>query len=177
MKLLSRSSARYDSWLSKPNGLRFRGHILPLSDGTATTTTYLDPRFVLHTRPDEPVQVRDVILDAMGDAFLVADHGARMGLQKVFRLFQLTQQMSWKRAVTVTEPITGLARNLADREIGPIWVATEIYGREEVDRGLHIGMDRIRIVTGSLLEMNDKLNGMMVRRLAVTYGVTIAEVQ
>lgn len=177
MKLLSRTSARFDSWLVTDAGLRFRGAIQPLSDGGATTTTYLEPRHAMHTRPDEPVNVRDIIIDAFGQRYLVADHGARAGLQKVFRLFHLTQQMSWRRPFTVTEPITGLERNLGDKEIGPIWVATEIYGREEVDRGLHIGMDRMRIITGAELTLNDKIDGMMVRRIATTYGVTVAEIQ
>jgi hypothetical protein len=155
----------------------FSGTIMPLASSQAGTTTFLDPRHALHTRYAEIVSPGTVIFDEMGRVFLVAQHETQQGLYKVSRLFELTRQVAWGRMTESTEPLTGLARNLVETSMGNIWVATDIYGREEVDRGLHMAMDRVRIITGSAIALDDRVDGRIVRRLNTVYGVSVAEIQ
>lgn len=177
MQLLKRTGDRFEEWFTTEAGLRFRGRLLPVADSAALTSTYADPRQALHVRVDEPLQSGTVITDPAGRKLLLANNDTRAGLRKVFRLFLMTEQVVWKRAVTTTEPITGLAKATSLTSLGTIWVTREVYGREEADRGLHVGFDRMRILTGAAVVLNDELDGSRVTRVIKSYGVNLAEVQ
>jgi hypothetical protein len=92
-------------------------------------------------------------------------------------MFPVTTHASWKRETTKSDLVTGLPIGSGQTELGPIWVAIEIYGREEVDRHTHVGVDRSRVLTGASVQLNDIIEDRMVRRLNTVYGISIAEIQ
>lgn len=175
MRLLDRTSSFFREWFTTEEGLRFRGTLAPLTDGNAQTSTYLEPRMVFLTRPGEPVTAGTVISDEAGERFLLANHD-KTPHRKTFRVFKVNDHLAWTRPSKTIEPVTGLERSDTENDMGLIWCSAELYGREEVDRGLKIGQDRQRLITGAALELNDKVKGLSVRRITLVYGVTIAEI-
>ncbi|MDH7796428.1 MULTISPECIES: hypothetical protein [unclassified Beijerinckia] len=149
---------------------------MPLDDGAANTTTFLEPRFVLHTKPKERVSVGQTFTDAQKRTFLLAQHDQRADLRRSFRLFQMTAKVAWGRMSEVTDLITGLKKGEKVDPLGNIWVSFELYGREEVDRVLHIGIDRVRVVTGAPVQLNDYVDGKRVSRLTKVFGVSVLEI-
>ena len=174
--MLEKASKHFTRWLVTEQGSRFRGVVQPLDEGSISITAFTEPRHVLRLSEGDPVQVGDIIVDPMDRRFLVAEHDYTP-FGRVHKLFRMTDRVSWKRPVTTTDMVTGLSRVDANQELGPIWVAVELYGREEVDRSSHIGMDRSRIIAGPAIRLNDLIDDRMVRRLVQVYGIWIAEVQ
>ena len=174
MRLLNRTDV-FREWFTTESGLRFRGTMAPLTDGNAQTTTFLEPRHVFLTRREEPVRARDIIHDQDGSAFLLANHDITPH-RRTFRVFQMQGKLPWRRQATVTEPITGLTKSITETNLGDIWCASELYGREEVDRGLKVGIDRKRLITGAAVQLNDKVDGLTISRLTLVYGVSVVEV-
>lgn len=176
MRTLQRTFSRFDEWLVAENGLRFRGVIQPSKEGVGSLTNFLETRLVLHVRHKEPVQVGMVVQDGIGRRFLTAIHD-EYDHTRVLKLFPVTSHVSWKREQVSIEPVTGLSKGTGQTELGPIWVAVEIYGREEVERATHIGMDRSRVLVGADVKLNDLIDGRMVRRLNEVYGIKVVEIQ
>ena len=177
MKTLNRTASRFEEWFTTDTGLRIRGRRVTASDGAAVTSSYSEPRHVLHVRRNEDVVVGQHITDAVGNVFLLALHDEHIGIRKTFRLFRMTEQVNWKRATTTTDTVTQETRTSGLNTQPAIWIASELYGREEVDRGLHISADRVRIITGANIQLNDVVNDKRVVRLTKVFGVNIAEIQ
>lgn len=181
MRTLDRTLARSLTWLTTLSGTRFRGSILPASEGALPTDTFAEPRLIMRVRRDEPVKAADVVTDGWGRKFLVGDHDLHfIGDHRAFRahkLFRMTHQLSWKRLQTTIDPVTGQARGSGEIELGPIWCAHEVYGREQADFGLRVLEDRTRVITGAEIALNDKIGDATVRRLTHIFGVWIAETQ
>jgi hypothetical protein len=181
MKTLDRTLARSQTWLTTLTGTRFRGSIMPASEGALPTDTFAEARLVLRVRRDEPVKAADVIIDGWDRKYLVAEHDqhfvAGKRADRVFKLFRMTDLLSWKRLETTKDPVTGQARGSSEKELGPIWCALETYGREQPDYGLRVSEDRQRIITGYPIQLNDKIHDATVRRLTSIFGIWVAEVQ
>lgn len=177
MKFISRTASRFNEWFTTLDGLVFRGRIEPLSDSTAMTTNFLDPRQVLHVLPNEPLSIGTVIKSRSGDVFMLADHDDTPGARVSFRLFRMTKYVLWERPTTVADVITNLPKDTGMGELGSIWILTELYGKEDLDRGLYIQAERLRVITGAAIRLNDKVDGLMVRRINTVYGITVAETQ
>lgn len=182
--LLGRVQAQNESWLVKlpPKNTRFRGVIFPTSPTALPTSVFVLPRLGLRTRPTEPVAPRDLFRDAWGRTLLVANHDASLDagdrVSRLYALFQMTGQVSWKRAVTVTNPVTGLlGAPGAPEELGPIWVSIESYTRGDNDAGLRVTTDRLRCITNARLKLGDLVNGQTVKRINPSLGITIAEIE
>lgn len=177
MRLLSRSAAPFRSWFLTELGLRFRGVLGPLTDSPAASTTFAQPRHVLHVLPKERITTGTTIFDEMGRTFLLADHDVVGNQRKTFRLFEMTEKVSWKRSTIDTDPVTGLNRAFSEVEMGPIWANKELYGRDIPDPGLQIIFDLSHIITGAPILLDDKVGGKRVSRLIKVYGISLAEVQ
>lgn len=177
MRALSRLSARFNDWLvNETTGQQFQGSIQTASEGVFAVSNFLETRLTLHVRPQDRVAPGNIIVDKIGRRFLVAVHDATVD-STVLKLFPVTSLLTWKRSVTEIEPVTGLEKSISDTALGQIWCAVELYGREEMDRATHIGMDRSRLLTGSDILLNDMIDTRMVRRIHKVYGITLAEIQ
>lgn len=177
MIALGRISGRFNDWLSnETTGRQFQGSIQSASEGIFAVSNFLETRLTLHTRPQEHVFPGNIIKDKLDRRFLVAVHDATPDVT-VLKLFPVTSFLEWKRPTTEIEPVTGLEKSVSQVTLGQIWCAVELYGREEMDRATHIGMDRSRLLTGENILLNDMIDTRMVRRIHKVYGITLAEIQ
>lgn len=177
MKALGRIYSRFNNWLvNETTGHKFQGAIQSPSEGVFAVSNFLETRLTLHVRPQERVSPGDLIRDTSDRRFLVAVHDETPNAT-VLKLFPVTSLLSWKRPTTIIEPVTGLEKSATDADLGQIWCAVELYGREEMDRATHIGMDRSRLLTGYDVHLNDMIDTRMVRRIHRVYGITLAEIQ
>jgi hypothetical protein len=176
MRTLGRTFRRFEQVFTSDRDEVWRGSIVTATEGVSGLSNFIETRQTLHCRPNEPVRVGAVITDASKRRFLVANHD-RTADAAIYKLFLLTSCVSWKRQQREIEPVTGLEKGAFDVELGPIWAAVELYGREEYDRAMHVGMDRSRVLTGSELQLGDKIDDRQVRRLYTVYGVQVAEIQ
>lgn len=176
MFTLQRTSKRFSDWLKTQDGREFRGTIQPLKEGSVSASTFAEGRYMLHVAVNEPVTAGTVIFDRWNRPFLVGSHDIRRDARS-HKLFVMTDYVSWTRSVPQTDLVTGLKKSEQEVELGPIWCAIEIFGREEVDRAVHVGFDRSKVLTGSPIMLNDKIDGRMVRRLFNVFGVWSGEIQ
>ena len=143
--------------------------------------SFAEPRKLLRVRNQEPVAPRDVITDPWGVTMLVGTHDGHLSgksrLDRVHKLFQMTEQVEWQRETTVTEIITNIQHSTGLAPLGTIWIARELYGREDVDRGLRVAEDRQRVITGANIMLGDRIGDATVRRLTLVYGISLAEIQ
>lgn len=176
MRALSRTFSRFDQTLWDENGQDYRGSIQTASEGVSGLNNFIETRSILHCRPNEPIKIGSVLRDEFDRRFLIAYHD-RTSSMASYKLFLLNDYVSWTRQRRSVEPVTGLQQSLMDLELGPIWAAVEMYGRQEYDRSVHVGMDRSRVLAGAPIELGDKVDGRLVRRLYVVYGIKVAEIQ
>jgi len=176
VRTLQRSFSRFDEWLQAENGPRFRGSIQLAKEGVAALSNFLETRLVLHVRTEELAQPGMVVVDAQGRRFLLAEHDRSLHT-RVLKMFPVTTHASWKRETQTTDLVTGLPKGSGIQDLGLIWCAIEIYGRESVDRQTHIGTDRSRVLTGSDVQLNDLIDGRMVRRKYIVYGILMVEIE
>jgi hypothetical protein len=170
----------FESWLSlvdRPS-TRFRGTVQPAPQTALSADALTEPRLVLRTKVGEPVTFRDCIRDEMGRVFLVARHDVPLWQRSaVFRLIPMIEQIEWFRAQAQTDLVTGRTREAALVSRGLIWVAREQRGIEQMDRGLKVAEDQLRVFTGARVELGDRLGDAVVKRLVETFGVSVAEIQ
>lgn len=174
-------SNRFASLYMTEGGFAIRGTIFPVEEGKIPSYDFTPSRLLFRTSPDSLAAAGQILIDEYGRRFLLADLGKVdfMGdpTYRTFRLYEMTHQMVWTRESTIIDPVTKLERSTGRQDLGTIWVALELYGREEVDRTLRILEETSRVITGSALQLNDQLDGRVVRRVNPLLGVTVAEIQ
>jgi hypothetical protein len=181
MASLQSAARRGESLLQTETGLEFLGTIAAVDEGDVPSYDFTTPRTLLRVQPDCPVAAGIQILDVYGRRFAVANHAMaaqdNVKLYKVFRLYEMTHQVSWKRATTSNDPLTGLPKQSGKPELGPIWCAMEPFQREPIDLKLRLKEQVYRILTTASLALNDEIEGMVVKRLDTVLGVKLAEIQ
>lgn len=168
--------------LTTEGGLPFAGKILPAGEGDIPNFLFSFPRLLLRVAPDCPVSATDIVEDDFGRFHLVADYaaGALAGemIYRTHQLFQVDREVTWTRQVTTTDALTGLAKTSGTpTTLGPIRITTEIAGREYPDRQSNAKEESIRIITGAEIQLNDKVDGMVVKKVFTAFGVYVGEVQ
>ena len=180
MRSLNRGLGLTESWLTREMGGRFRGTIFQ-SSANLPAEAFSEPRLLLRVRPQEIVSPTMTIVDAGSRRYIVANHDLVLDndttISRTFRLYRATHRVSWKATTKTLEPVTGLPRDGPLIEKGPIWAMIETFGKEEVDRSLHIGVDRRRLITGASIALGDQVDNGVVKRLTPIYGIWLAEIQ
>lgn len=178
---LSRNFGFFESWIKTMTGIRFRGVIQPETSNNVAPNQTVENRLVLHTRRNEPVQEGMLIIDPAGRPFLIGRDDIQLSdniqYGKTFRLFRMTGQYSWKRMVTTVDPVTQLPRRSSEQELGPIWAAIEKLSNLDFDRGTHMVAEQHQVITGAAVALGDKIDGLMVRRVTITFGISICETE
>lgn len=181
MPSLERTARRFLSTYQKVDGTIFEGTIFHADEGQVPSYDWANMRLLMRTPPDTPVVARDEIFDTFGRRFLVAEHGAGQlmdrRLYRVWRLIELTHQVTWTRATTSVDALSQETKKTGITSLGPIWVAMEPYGREMPDRMFKVSEQMHRVVTGQALQLNDLLDNKVVKRLDTVLGVLLAEIQ
>lgn len=176
MRTIDRNHHRFQRPLRTTTGTQFQGTIFTIDRTPGMAGSFIETRLILRVRPETPVSVGSVVYDEMGRTFLMAEHGQTPG-EKTFRLFDVQGNVSWKRASTINDVVTGLPKTVSETELGPIWAALETYGQERTDLGLRLSEEKRRVITGSQILLNDRVDNALVRRVWSVFGIQIGEIQ
>jgi hypothetical protein len=120
-----------------------------------------------------------VVLLKGGEHYLTTDHSAT-GDYRVLHLFLTDRQVVWSRKAVTTDILTGLAKATPgdpDPIGNPIWVMWERVRRQFPDTAAHMNVDNNLIATGYPVQLNDFIDGKVVKRVDQALGVWIVEVQ
>ncbi|HQT78553.1 MAG TPA: hypothetical protein PLD10_15985 [Rhodopila sp.] len=160
------------------NGRVIRGFIRPPSTVLRSYNGTFEPRQLFYTAASTVVPLETVLLDSNNVRYLTAPWDEQsfgeMKLQKVFVLFEVTNDIVWTRPVTTVEPISGLRVSGVPAVMGTIPAVREPYGRETGPSGLP--SEAYKVMCVAPVQLGDYLDGMLVRRIEVTGGITFAEV-
>lgn len=167
---------RFQSRLITTAGYEFYGAVMPASDPQGAAAEFITPRLWLRVHPDVDVQAKDEIADSAGRRFLLAHHDMVDRVYRTFRLFELVSQVSWKRATTTTDTLTGLTKTTGQQELGPIWCLLEPRGRLFPDVQTHIPPNAGSLVTGKSIALGDTIDGRKVTRINPVLRVWLAEI-
>jgi hypothetical protein len=155
-------------------GEHFFGKISPAPESQGRGTQFFIPRRILEVHPSCQVTEGTIILDPSGRKLLTGWNGED-NTSRTFKLYDLDQSVSWKRAVTAVDPVTELDKESSEAELGPIWVAIELVGN--VEDTLHIPLNRYRVLCNVALVEGDRIKEtLVVRSFQRSLGITIAEV-
>lgn len=182
MPSLDRINPRFANRFQTLSGRHFRGTLQPDDEGSIPSYDFTYPRLTIRVHKDEPCASGDVFTDSWGRHLLLADHDLSLTrdqkLYRVHRVFQVPTQATWMRASNTVDALTGLERTSPTRtNMGDIWIAVEIYGRETPDQGLRVSEETRRIITGAPIQLGDLVDNTPVKRLAPIFGVWLAELQ
>jgi hypothetical protein len=163
-----------------------QGHFLasvqPAPETSVSVDTFAEPRLLVRTHRDASIRSGDFVKDRAGRVLLIANHDTHIYhdrvQDRVHKAFQMQEQVQWTRSKMITDPVTRTQRADGPKvDLGPIWIARETYGREDVDRGLRVAEDRHRVVTAGDIRLGDRLGDATVRRLISVFGVLLLEIQ
>ena len=169
---------RFRQRLRTLDGAHFFGSISPAPESQGRGNQFFTPRRILNVHPNCTIQSGTIILDTAGRKMLCGWNGEEEfhGIYaQTFKLYDLDRYLSWKRAETVEDPVTGLERQTVETELGPIWCAMEQIG-SETDM-LRVATSKYRVLTNADLRIGDRFStGATVRSVNNSLGITIAEV-
>lgn len=125
---------------------------------------------------DSLVKTGQVLELQGGDRYLVAEHSATIDWQ-THHLFMCDRQVVWSRPTKTLDPVTRLPKTGEPAEIARIWVMWERVRREFTDLTVRIDQETHLVATGAEVLPNDRLDGMLVKRVNHALGIQIVELQ
>lgn len=177
MPSLRTISQRFQSTFETSGGFRFMGTLAPAEEGSAPND-FATPRVWLRVDPDLDLDVKAEIQDPTGRWWLLADHEysvvADQPIYRAFRAFRLTHNVTWTRVTTFTDNLTGLSRSSSDENLGPLRCVID-PDRTYRDGVLRVTPNVTQLVTGQAIQLGDKINNQIVKRLNSVLGVYLAE--
>lgn len=181
MPSLSSVVKRFASTYQKTDGSTFKGTIFHADEGSLPSGGFNTERLLLRTSPNESLSAKDEFFDSFGRRFLVARHGAGQlegsRLYKTWRLIQLTHEMTWEREDTILDALTGEKKATGMVNLGTVWGSFEPLGGGEGDGKISVRQQMHLVVTGSDVQLNDRLDNKLVRQIDESLGVYIVELQ
>lgn len=182
MPSLQTVGRRFENDMVRADGFPFKAAIMPLDEGAVAAYDFTEPRIIMRLRHDSTVTTGDVVVDPSGRRYLLADHDANAVynevLYKSHRCFLMNKRVKWTRESTgVTDPLTGLKKSVGTVDLGTIDVLVEQFGREDLDFAIKVREQTRRLVTGAQIRLNDIVDDMIVKRLDLSLGVWLAEIE
>lgn len=174
---------RFESTLfRKTDKFPFVAVVLPLAEGAISSYDFTEPRIIMRLRHDSLVGTGDVVIDPAGRTYLLSEHDKasiyNTVLYKTHRCFLINKTVAWEREVAgTTDTLTGLTKGSAKSPLGDIDVLIEQFGREDFDFAMKVREQTRRLVTSAPIELNDIVDGMIVKRLDLSLGVWLAELE
>lgn len=128
--------------------------------------------------PLDSLLVAGQVVRLKGDGYyLTADHSATDDY-KILHLFRTDRQVVWARKIEQTDVLTGLPKSGGEpTPIATIYVMWERVRRQFTDTAAHFNAEQMLIATGSPVEINDFIDGKIVKRATTALGVRILELQ
>jgi hypothetical protein len=172
-------SQRFAATFETSAGFRFSATLSPAEEGSAPND-FSTPRVWLRVDPDLELNVGTEVQDPAGRWWLLADHEqsvvADQPIYRAFRAFRLTHSVSWTRAFTVTDILTGLPRSSGENTLGPLRCVMD-PDRTYRDGVLRVTPNAIQLVTGRAVLLGDKIDNRVVKRINPVLGVYLAELE
>lgn len=154
-----------------------RGEMSEADQKQIPVYAFVNPRHVLRTRGTSALKEGMVLRSPAGSHFIVGQNGPSEQPQGTiwhsWRLFEATQQVSWKRRKKVQDPITKLDRDDGLEDMGMIWAAIEPLDREQSDFRMSASFEQARVIVGRPIKHDDLIEDRKVTRAERSLGVII----
>lgn len=138
------------------------------------------PRRLMRLGVGVPVEAGMVVRDQFGAVFMLGKHGASESRGKVlfknFRLFEATDQFTWRGRGKEIDPTTRLERDAGEISKGMIWGVYEPETREAFDRQMRSNFETGRLITNRQVLLDDLIDDKKVTRVDEQLGLYIATV-
>jgi len=153
------------------------GQILDIPDTTRVTN--MNPiRRLFRVAHNSPIEIRDIIILPDGSKFIVAKHGTGWGsnvLYKHYMIFEINEQMTWKRTTLDVDPVSGLDIPGASTE-SLIWVITRPL-LDVTDSRIGVAVDVDHIITDAAIKPGDRVNNRAVTDVTEELGLIVAKIE
>lgn len=155
---------------------QFTGIVTEPGQGEVPSYQFNLPRRLLRVSTDLAITPGLVIRTPEGSVYMVARHGDSEGnrgsIFRTFRLFEATEQFTWRRRSKVIDPVTRLEKDSGLTEQGVIWGSYE-PSPEMFDRQLRTTFETARFITNAQVQKDDVVNGMKVSRVDNQLGLKL----
>lgn len=171
--------ARFESTMTSELGLPFKARIQPIEDSKIYPDDFFQTRQIMRIRPHTPIVPGDVVCIGAQRFLLGALDNAVSGDIPIYTSFQMypcNKQVTWKRETTIPDPLTRVPRSTGLASLGNPWVLMETLVRDVRSSDIRTNEELKRVITGSLVELGDVIDGMVVKKLNITRGVRVLEV-
>lgn len=160
----------------KATGGSFKGQVFAPVD-YMPLDNFSTPRRMLRTGADADVDAGTVFLIGTRRYMLAyhSDHETPRLSMKTWRLFEVDQDLSWQRYTAIEDLVTGLPRDTELTDLGTIYAALELP-KTESDQ-LNVPRPKYRLVTNSVIQLGDLVDGKKVTQVWTQLGVWFAEIE
>lgn len=139
------------------------GVLIETDQTQAPSYVFVPPRRIFRVNTPTVLPLGVVLRSPHGMRYLVGANGPSEQPEGVlwqsYRLYQVTQQVEWRRRTRIKDPITNEDRDGPVESLGLIWATIEPTDREELDRRAHLSAEKARVLTGREILADDILVG------------------
>ena len=139
------------------------GVLIETDQTQAPSYVFVPPRRIFRVNTPTVLQLGMVLQSPHGMRYLIGANGPSEQPEGVlwqsYRLYQVTQQVEWKRRTKVKHPVTNEYTDGPMQSLGFIWAVIEPTDREELDRRAHLSAEKARVLTGREILADDLLVG------------------
>ena len=178
---LETTGLRFNSTMTTVDGVPFSGTVEQMDEGRLPSYDFSEARLILRVAPTSFLRAGKHILDVPHRRWILGDYDIGFSHDnleyKTFRMFRANSVVAWSRSVVVNDPITGQPRSNKQEAKGNIWVLMERQEREFPDSTLRVKEETKRVITSEPVKLGDTIDGMVIKRLDVVWGVNLVDVQ
>jgi hypothetical protein len=181
MVSLKTAGLRFNSLMHRSDGMPFECTVEPDLEGKLIGYDFSFPRRLLRVSADCRIKTLDIIKDVMDRWYLVADHDGSFAYDVVeyrsHMLIPLTKLVTWERETSIIDPLTKQRKSTGRAPMGSVWVLPERVNREQADTTMRVKEESFTVFSAVKFELNDIVDGMVVKRVNVVRGVYLSEIQ
>jgi hypothetical protein len=160
------------------DGVAFYGYLWTSQTRNLPDTSFVQPRRFVRVDDACALKTGDTIVTASDIKYLTADNVNEEFRGEVVsrshRLFLVDKQRTWTRDTSTIDPVTGMKRKTGDTTMGLIWSALEPVGMESDQ--IKISQHKYRLLVAEDVQVNDRIDGLVVRSVTEQLGLRICEV-
>lgn len=166
---------RFQQVFTNDRGFRFNGTLQPIEDMKIYADDYFPVRQILRVPPPVQVVPGDMVMDGMGDRYLLGEFDDRPAYQS-FRCYPVNKLVDWTREVQKIDPLTEEPIGIGSQLLGRIWVLSEVVSREARGSQIKTSEEVKRVLAGADVQLMDYLDGERVVKLHDALGIKVIEV-
>jgi len=182
MPSLQTVGRRFENNMLRADGFPFKAVIIPAEDSVPSSYDFTEIRHIIRLRHDSIVGAGDTVLDPAGNRFILANFDSNVVYDEVLYksclAYPVNRRPLWQReGESVKDPLTNLAKSSGLVTIGRIDALIETFGREDLDGAIKVREQTRRLVTNAPIQLNDIVEDMVVKRVDLSLGVWVAEIE